>query len=381
MAQIEKIRCVIMRGGTSKAIFLMENDLPIDRKERDKTILKIFGSPDIRQIDGLGGAEPLTSKLAIIAPSSRSDADVDYTFGQVSINKVLIDFNGNCGNISAAVGPFAIQEGLVKAESNHTTVRIHNTNTGKIITAEIPMIGREVAVIGECVCDGVPGTGAKIVLDWSKTAGACTGKLLPTGNPTDVIDIPGFGMITISVVDAANPMVFVRARDLHLVGTETPQQIDNNPELLKLLETIRGIAAEMIGLVKDPKDALSSSPAFPMIAIVSPPSDYVRFTTGEPVKSTDIDLTSRLMFMQVLHKAYSGTATICTGVAARISGSIVHEMTNPEVKKVVRIGNPSGVIKIEVLTEQNGEKIELKKATISRTARRIMDGHVYITNN
>ena len=379
MAQMEKIRCAILRGGTSKAMFLMENDLPRDVAARDKVILKIFGSPDVRQIDGLGGADPLTSKLAIIGPSTRPDADVDYTFGQVSINKPYIDYSGNCGNISSAVGPFAIDEGMVRCKEGITTVRIHNTNTGKLIVADVPTADGKAAVIGDCVCDGVPGTGAMIMLDYSDTTGAVTGKLLPTGNPTDELDIPGLGKITASLVDVANPMVFVRAKDLGLTGIETPQQVNSNAELLKTLELIRGTAAVMMGMANDPKDALERVPAFPMIAFVSPPQDYVDFTTGNPVKASDVDLVSRLMFMQVLHKTYAGTGTVCTGSAAVIPGTVVYEQIDrPSEKPLLRIGHPAGVIDIEMASEIKDGKVAIKRAAISRTARRIMDGSVYV---
>ena len=379
MSQMERIRCAILRGGTSKGMFLMENDLPADKAARDKTILKVFGSPDVRQIDGLGGADPLTSKLAVIGPPSRPDADVDYTFGQVSINNPYIDYSGNCGNISSAVGPFAIDEGLVRAGESMTTVRIHNTNTGKMIIAEVPTVNGKAAVLGDCVCEGVPGTGAKIMLDFSGTAGAVTGKLLPTGSPRDVLDIPGFGSLTASLVDCANPMVFVRAKDIGLTGTETPQQVNGNPELLKLLEKIRGTAAVMMGMAGDLDDALKRVPAFPMIAFVSPPADYNDFATGRLVKAGEIDFVSRLMFMQVMHKAYAGTGTVCTGAAAMIPGTVVNEQVdNALSKSLLRIGHPSGVIDIEVAAQAKDGQVTLQRAAISRTARRIMDGYVYV---
>lgn len=379
MAQMEKIRCAILRGGTSKAMFLMENDLPRDHAARDKVILKVFGSPDVRQIDGLGGADPLTSKLAIIGPSSRPDADVDYTFGQVSINKPYIDYSGNCGNISSAVGPFAIDEGLVRCQEGITTVRIHNTNTGKLIIADVSTIDGKAAVLGDCVCDGVPGTGAMIMLDYSDTTGAVTKKLLPTGNPVDVLDIPGFGKIEASLVDVANPMVFVRAKDLGLTGIETPQQVNSNPELLKTLESIRGAAAVIMGMAKDPEEALELVPAFPMIAFVSPPQDYTDFTTGNPIKASDVDVVSRLMFMQVIHKTYAGTGTVCTGSAAVIPGTVVYEQIDkPREKKLLRIGHPAGVIDIEMASDIADGKVAITRAAISRTARRIMDGSVYV---
>ena len=241
------------------------------------------------------------------------------------------------------------------------------------------MADGDVAVLGECVCDGVPGTGAQIMLDWSDTAGSATGKLLPTGNPTDVIEIPGFGPLTVSIVDAANPMVFVRAKDLKLTGIETPQQVNGNAELLTLLEKIRGTAAVICGMAKDLDDALTRSPAFPMIAFVSPPADYKDFTTGRPIAAADVDFVSRLMYMQVIHKAYAGTGTVCTGAAAKIPGTLVYEaIANPEAKKVIRIGHPAGVIDIEVAAEVVGGQATLKRAAISRTARRLMDGYAYV---
>lgn len=378
MNQTSKIPCVILRGGTSKGIYLKAADLPEDKCERDELICKIFGSPDVRQIDGLGGADPLTSKCAIIGPASRPDADVDYTFGQVSINEKYIDYSGNCGNISAGVGPFAIDEGLVSAVEGITKVRIHNTNTGRIILAEVPTVAGQAAVIGDHVIAGVPGSGAKIMLDYSDTAGAVTGKLLPTGNSTDTLAIEGFGKVTVSIVDAANVVIFVRAKELGLTGIETPKELGNRPDMLELLEKIRGAAAVKIGMAKDAADALKRIPAFPMIAFVSPATDYTDFTTGDLIKAADIDFVSRLMFMQVMHKTYAGTGTICTGVAAKIPGTVVNEIITGTDKPLIRFGHPAGVIEVEVVTDSQNNKVVLTRAAMSRTARRIMDGNVYV---
>jgi hypothetical protein len=363
-----------MRGGTSKGIFIKENHLPPPGTTRDQMILSIFGSPDVRQIDGLGGADPLTSKLAIIGAPSLPGADVDYTFGQVSIQKPLIDYSGNCGNISSAVGPFAIDEGLVRAVAPITTVRIHNVNTGKILTAEVPVSNGRAKVSGGCAIDGVPGTGAEIMMDFSSTAGAVTGNILPTGNVVDRISTSR-GEIDVSIVDVSNVVVFVRAKDLGQEGGEKPDQVNQDPALLDYLEEIRAKAAVLAKMAPDAGTASASSPAFPMLAFVSPAHDYADFTTGRVIKKEDIDFVSRIMFMQVMHKTYAGTGTACTGAAAKINGTVVHEMI-PHIDSVtnLRIGHPAGVIEVQAGMTDG----KLTKAAFARTARRIMEGFVYV---
>ncbi|MBP1925881.1 2-methylaconitate cis-trans-isomerase PrpF [Sedimentibacter acidaminivorans] len=371
---------VIMRAGTSKGIFIKEENLPKDQQERDELILKVFGSPDVRQIDGLGGADPLTSKLAIIGPATREDADIDYTFAQVSYVAPKIDYSGNCGNISAGVGPFAVDQGLVKVEEPYTTVRVNNTNTGKILVERVEVENGKAKVTGDYSIAGVPGTGSEITIDFSDTAGSSTGKLLPTGNTIDKIDVTGYGEIEVSLVDAANPVVFLRAKDLNLTGIETPSQIDENKKLLATLEEIRGKGAVLMGLVSDWKDAVKEIPAFPMIAFISPAQDYSDFTKGKKINENDTDFVSRLMFMQVVHKTYAGTATICTGAAARIEGTIVNEAMNAKNRgkdSVLRIGHPAGVITVDALASKVGDAWKLNKAAISRTARKIMEGTCY----
>lgn len=374
MNEVFRVPTVIMRGGTSKGIFLKENDLPADKAIRDKIILAIFGSPDVRQIDGLAGADSLTSKLAIIGPPSRSDADVDYTFGQVSITDNVIDYSGNCGNISSAVGPFAIDESIVRATEPVTTVRIHNTNTGKILYADVQVKDGKAKVSGDCKIDGVPGTAAPIIMNFAATAGAATGKLLPTGNPVDVIQTSK-GAIEASMVDCANPCVFVRAEDVKMKGTETPAEIDGNPELLALLEEIRAKACVIMGKSKTEEEASKYSPAFPMVAFVTEAADYIDFTTGNTVKKADVDLVSRMMFMQKLHKTYPGTGTACTGAAAKIPGTIVNQVI-PHIGSIdtVRIGHPAGVIPVAAEVKDG----QVLKAGIFRTARRLMEGYSFV---
>lgn len=374
MSEQKRVPVVILRGGTSKGIYIKANDLPADPVQRDEVILRIFGSPDVRQIDGLAGADPLTSKLAIIGPSDRPDADVDYTFAQVSINERVVDYNGNCGNISSGVGPFAIDESLIIAQEPVTKVRIYNTNTGKMLYAEVQVKDGKARVSGDCEIAGVPGTGSPILMDFASTAGAATGKVLPTGNPMDVLETSR-GPIDVSIVDVANPCVFVRAADVKMKGTEEPAIIDGDSDLLVYLEEIRAKCCVMIGMAKSPEDALKNSPAFPMIAFVAEPADYVDFTSGNIIPKGDVDLVSRLMYMQVLHKTYAGTATACTGAAAKINGTIVNQVI-PNVDKLdtIRIGHPAGVI--PVVADVDG--IEVRKAALVRTARRIMEGYAFV---
>lgn len=376
--EMEMLKCSIVRGGTSKGIFIMKNELPKDPAERDEVICAIYGSPDLRQIDGLGGADVLTSKLAIISPPSRPDADVDYTFGQVSFETKFVDYGGNCGNISAAVGPFVIDEGFVEAVEPVTTVRIHLTNSNNILVAEVPVKNGKACVEGDYSIDGVPGTGAKITLDWSDTAGAITGKLLPTGNAKDVISVDGKDY-EVSLVDAGNPLVFIHANSLGMSGTESPNEIEANKDLMATIEKIRGRATVILGLVKTPEEAAIKSPYAPFFAIVSSPADYTSIS-GEKVNAEEVDIVSRLLFMLRMHKTYPVTGTVCTGAAVRIPGSVAWEVLRKEAKtrQSVNIGHPGGVISVEAEAEVISGEVKLKRIGVYRTARRIMDGYVYV---
>jgi 2-methylaconitate cis-trans-isomerase PrpF len=382
MGEFRKIPCVIQRGGTSKGIYLHEKDLPADPELREKVILSIFGSPDIRQIDGLGGADPLTSKIAIIAPSEREGADLDYTFGAVDITEPIVDYKGNCGNISSGVGPFAIDEGLVKAQDPETVVRIYNTNTKKILKARVSTPQGETNYLGDYAIDGVPGTGSKILLDFSETGGAISGKLLPTSNPVDVVSIPTLGEIELSIVDAANPVVFIKAEALDFSGSEGP--LDQAVlDSLDKIELIRGTAAKMMAMVADPTKARIESPAMPMLAFVSKSVDYTSYTDGSHIKADDVDFLSRLFYMQEMHKTYAGTGTVCTATAALIEGTIVNQVVSPKAiqKNTVRIGHPGGAISIEAEVENRTAGPQLKKAAFARTARRILEGYVYVPSS
>ncbi len=379
------VRCTIMRGGTSKGIFLRECDLPTDPARRDATILRIFGSPDKRQIDGLGGADPLTSKCCIIGPPPRNhpritDAHLSYTFAQVEINQPHVDRHGICGNLTSAVAAFAIWDNMVEVTEPVTQVRIFNTNTGRLLIADVEVADGRPVETGNYAIPGVPGTGSKMPIDFSDTVGAKTGALLPTGNTRDTLDVPGVGKIDASLVDAGNPLVFVRAADMGLKGTETAAAIDADKALCEKLERIRSEGAVVLGLAKDRASATRTSPGLPMIAMVAPPQDYENGLVGGTVAGDQCDFLSRLMFMQQMHKTYAGTATVCTGVASRLPGTIVHEMCRPQAQERlnVRFGHPAGIIDMDAAVELAGNTINVTRAAVARTARRIMDGTVYV---
>jgi 2-methylaconitate cis-trans-isomerase PrpF len=376
----ESIRCTIIRGGTSKGIYILRNELPSDPVLRDKVILSIFGSPDIRQIDGLGGADLLTSKLAIVGASTHPDADVDYTFGQVGILEPKVDYSGNCGNLSTGVGPFAIYHGLVNIKEPYTVVKIHLTNTSTLIKAEIPIKDGELAVEGDCHMDGCPGTGARIMIDFSDFGGDITNKILPTGNAKDVLTVEGIGEITVSIVDAGNTVVFIHAEDMGLEGTETPFEIDGDADLLEKLERIRSVAAQKLGLVDDWRKATRESQFNPFIALVNSPRAYTDFTTGKTIEPDDFDILARLLFNQRMHKTYPGTGTVCTGTAVKIPGTLANDLAKgvTEGLQEIRIGHPAGIIRTEVAVDMEENQPVLKRAAISRTARLIMDGHVFV---
>lgn len=382
MPEWERVPCVIMRGGTSKALFFHENDLPEDVESRDKVILRAFGSPDIRQIDGLGGANSSTSKVAVIGVSNRPDADIDYSFGQVSLDMAIVGKEMNCGNISSAVGPFAIDEGLVKAVEPVTSVRIFNTNTQKIIVAHVPVKDGKAVVNGDFEVQGVPGSGARIDLEFENPGGAVTGRVLPTGVPRQVIEANGKNY-NVSIVDAANPIVFVKAEELGLTGTELPWELERRPDsrdIMRTLEIIRGQAAQLIGLADDASKAATSCPTLPKIGFYTRPVSYTD-GAGREVVPSQIDLVGRLISMGKMIHAYMGTGAVCTIVAANIPGTVINEIVAPALGQNVsrlRIGHPFGVMTVEAKLARGKNGSPVETATFSRTARRLMEGWVYI---
>ncbi|MFH1125244.1 MAG: PrpF domain-containing protein, partial [Pseudomonadota bacterium] len=278
---MKRLRCVIMRGGTSKGVFFHKNEVSEDPDERKRVILRAFGSPDKRQIDGLGGADILTSKAAIVGPPSREDADVDYVFGQVGITEPEIDFTTICGNLSAAVAPFAVDEGLVRGKEPGTKVRIFCSEVGRYLISVVQVKDSKFLPEGDYKVDGVPGTGSRISLDFKDTAGLITGATLPTGNPKDLLKIAGVGNFEVSIVDVANVAIFIRAGELGLKGTESPTEIDRDRKLVGTIEKIRMAVAEMIHLSRELDSwKRGTSPLLPILAIVREPMPWVNFVTG-----------------------------------------------------------------------------------------------------
>lgn len=379
-----EIPCAIIRGGTSRAVFFASQDLLCyDRPAVERILLNVFGSPDPKQTNGLGGTTSQTSKAAIIGPPSRPDADIDYTFAQVSVTAPVVDWGGNCGNISSAVGPYAINHGLVEAEGDVAVVRIHNTNTGKIIAATVPLVGSRAATLGDHQIDGVPGTGARILLAFEDPAGSYGRGLLPTGKPLQIVKLADDREFRVSVVDATNPTVFLDAREVGLTGTELPDELEPNVAATSILEEARSIIAAEIGLVSDPAEATRLSPGLPKVAVVAAPTGYGT-TTGGRVEADEVEIVGRLMSMQRPHRAYMMTGGAATAVATLVPGTLVHELARPQPmvdsRHLVRIGHPSGRVEMNVVlgTEAADGTPTVKAVELTRTARHIMDGAIHV---
>ena len=374
MERRNDIPCAIFRGGTSKGLYFLEKDIPPMGEERDRFLLSAMGSPDVKQIDGLGGAASVTSKVAIIRPSDRADADVDYTFAQVSVDKPVVSYKGNCGNISSGVGPFAIEKGLVEAREPVTEVRIFNTNTEKLIVEEVQVKDGRVLYQGDMRIPGVPGCASPVKLKFLNPAGTISDRLLPTKHPVDLLTLENGTAVEVSIVDAANPLVFVRAEDVRMRGTELPGEIDGNPELLNLLEQVRAAAAVKLGLIDDPVTSAWKSPTVPKLTIVAPPADYLA-SDGTPIQKSDIDLTARMMSMQKAHPTYAMTGAMCTAAAAAVEGSVVALCMGPWRKRgELKIGHPGGVLIAGVDYEKQEEEPAIHCTYGYRTANFLMDG-------
>jgi 2-methylaconitate isomerase len=374
-----KLRAVFMRGGTSKALMLRREELPADQSAWAPLFLGMLGSPDPygRQLDGMGGGISSLSKICVIGPPTRDDADVDYTFAQVSVSEAIVDYSGNCGNMSAAVGPFAVDEGIVAARGGAATVRIHNTNTGKIIVSSFAMDDGMAAVDGDFELPGVAGSGAPIRLDFMEPGGAATGKLLPTGSAAEVLDVPAVGRIEASMVDAANPCVFVAAQALGLSGIEMPAELEADRGLLDRLEAIRIAASLKMGIAATIEEA-ARKPSIPKVAIVTGPRGALTLAGGR-LAEHDADITVRMISIGQPHRAVPLTGAMCLAVAAKLSGSVVNRVARTDANDApVRIAQPSGVTVVDAAVERRGEGWFSRQATVYRTARRLMEGAVCV---
>lgn len=376
----QRLKAVFMRGGTSKGLFIHQGDLPANREEWDRIFLAAMGSPDkyVRQLDGMGGGISSLSKVCIVGPSTRPDADVNYMFAQISVVDEMVDYSGNCGNLSSAIGPFAVDEGLVTPPSDgEITIRIHNTNTGKIIASRFTVKDGEAEVDGDFELDGVSGTSAPIRLDFLNPGGAKTGHLLPTGNAVDVIDVPGWGPVEASLVDAGNPFVFVRAEAVGAKGTELPHEIGKNVALMQSLEAIRLRASVLMGIAPD-LDTAAKTLVVPKVAMVGM-SVAAPTLSGRIVQPSEADILSRTISVGQPHNVIPLTGALCLAVGARVPGTILYDVVHKSAPggSTIRLSHPSGTTMIDAEVEEENGSLVARRATVFRSARRLFAGEVY----
>ena len=374
------IPCALYRGGTSRGVLMLRSDLPYPRDVIEQILCRIFGSPDARQIDGVGGGTSLSSKAVIVEAARTPGADVQMTFAQISVDTTTVDWGGTCGNMTAAVGQFAIESGLVMPTDPITSVRIHTVNTGKRVVAHVMVRDGRVVTEGDERIPGVPGTGARLVLEWLDPAGSRTGRLLPTGRTHDLVRVRDGRLIEVSIVDAANPVVFCEARAFGLSGTELPAELEQRLDVLEALEEVRASAAEMLAIVPSRAVATERSPGLPKVAIVSPPAWY-RTCDGAAIDAGHHDIQARLMSMQAPHRSYAVSGGICTAAAAAIDGTVVHRCRRAPVAAHLpfRIAHPFGVMEVQLETGIDAAGVlDVRSAKIARTARRIVSGLAYV---
>lgn len=391
MAHAPQIRipATYMRGGTSKGVFFSLTDLPeaaqVPGPARDALLLRVIGSPDPydKQIDGMGGATSSTSKTVILSKSTRADHDVDYLFGQVSIDKPFVDWSGNCGNLSAAVGSFAISNGLVDASriphNGVAVVRVWQANIGKTIIAHVPITNGEVQETGDFELDGVTFPAAEVQVEFMDPAAeeeGGGGSMFPTGNLVDELEVPGVGTFKATMINAGIPTIFVNAEDIGYTGTELQGAINGDPKALLMFETIRAYGALRMGLIANLEEAAKRQHT-PKVAFVAKPADYVA-SSGKAIAAGDVDLLVRALSMGKLHHAMMGTAAVAIGTAAAISGTLVNLAAGGVERNAVRFGHPSGTLRVGAeATLENGEWV-VKKAIMSRSARVLMEGYVRV---
>lgn len=370
-----------MRGGSSKGLFFHARDLPTDRQSWDRIFLSAIGSPDPygRQLNGMGGGISSLSKVAVIAPSTRDDSDVDFTFGQVVVDQPVVDYGSTCGNLTSAAGVFAVDKGLLRPEGPEAKVRIYNTNTGKIAVARFPLDGESAAVKGDLQIAGVAGSGATIRLDFLDPGGGVTGKLLPSNQPVDELEVEGLGRVSASLVDATNPCVFVHAENLRLSGAESPYDLEKNAVAMRQLEAIRAVAGVAMGLGETPEDVSRHSKSSPKVAVLAPPRD-MRTLSGDLVKAEEMDIVVRMLSMGVPHRAVPLTGALCLAVAAAIPGSLANLLQRNGAGGLsdLRISTPSGVVPVKASVGERDGEVQANSATAYRTARALMHGNVML---
>lgn len=370
---------LLMRGGTSKGLFVRKEDLPIqpDHDLFEELLLELYGSPDPLQIDGIGGSHSHTSKIMMVSPTDHPNADVEYTFGGVGVKNPIVEWGGNCGNLTAAVGAFAILENLVDVEQPTITVTLYNTNADAIIEQEVPVTdGGLPQIYGEYHIDGVPGAGARVDSHFINPAGGVLDSALPTGNPIDTVIVDD-EELDVTIVDVTNVVAHVRADDIGLQGTELPDEMRSDPDLLDRLERIRGAVCVELGLVDHPRDAELEYPIFPHLSIVSEPSSYVCTGGNDQVKADEIDITARVISMQDPHHAYAMTSGLCLGAAANIPGTVVNETVRNPGDEWTTLGHPKGTMSVGATVHAGEEGPDVERVSIGRTQRPLMQGTAY----
>lgn len=387
MAQLPQIKipATYLRGGTSKGVFFRLQDLPaacqVPGEARDKLLLRVIGSPDPygQQIDGMGGATSSTSKTVIVAKSEQPDHDVDYLFGQVAINKAFVDWSGNCGNLTAAVGAFAISGGLVDAaripQNGICTVRIWQKNIGKTIIAHVPITDGQVQETGDFELDGVTFPAAEVVIEFMDPADG-EGSMFPTGNVVDDLEVPGVGTFKATMINSGIPTIFVNAADIGYTGTELQKDINSDAEALARFETMRAYGALKMGLIADIAEAAARQHT-PKIAFVAPPTDYVA-SSGKQIKAADVDVLVRALSMGKLHHAMMGTASVAIATAAAVPGTLVNLAAGGGEREAVTFGHPSGTLRVGAAAQIVGGEWTATKAVMSRSARVLMEGWVRV---
>ena len=382
---MKKIPCTIIRGGTSKGIFIERNELPPEGPERNKCVLAIFGSPDPRQIDGLGGADKLTSKTAIMGPPTREDCDVDYLFGQVNITLPRIDWASNCGNISAGAALYGVYKGYVSSQEESVAISVHQVNTGRRLRATVPVINGEPATEGDFTIGGVPGTGARIDLDFQDFAGCTLNRgLLPTGNPIDRYNVPGVGKIDVSVIDVANLCLFVRAADVGLDHEDPLAKLQADKTVVSRLEAIRAVVSAELDFIKGEDAAEELLVNMNPLLFVEGTSRSYQAIDGTTIDGGDTDLFARSITRALFSKTHPGTGGIATVVSCGIPGTIPNEMISDGTRPFgeaykIRIGHPSGIMEVEArLDKDEYRTIKVNSAIVGRTARVLMEGMVFV---